>query len=150
MAKGKKTGGKDWVKGQVANPRGGGAHDPDKKIIRRLTQVQVAEVGSLILDGNLDELRRIIGDPKEGVPPAADASPLKIWFATVALKGISKGDMHSLSIFLDRVVGKVKDKIELSGQNGGPIEFSNMNDEELDKMIQTLVGEASQHGLKPR
>lgn len=141
MAKGKKTGGRDWVRGQVPNPRGAAAHSPEKKAMRRLTQAQVAEVATMILNGKIDDLIKIVGSQKDKIPPDPDASPLKIWFATVALKAISKGDMSSLDIFLNRTVGKVKDKIELSGEDGGPIAVNLMSDDELKKTLKELLGE---------
>lgn len=110
MAKGKKTGGRDWVKGQVPNPIGARAHDPQKKALRKLTHAQVAEVASLILDGDIDALNEVVKDKT--------STPLKIWLASVAMKGIQKGDMATLSMLLDRVVGKVKEKVDLSNDDG--------------------------------
>jgi hypothetical protein len=138
MAKGKKTGGRDWVKGQVPNPLGGGAHDPNKKAMRRLTQAQVAEVASMILSGRVEDLEAIVGNKQKGIPADANASPLKLWFATCALRGITKGDVGILDIFLNRTVGKVKDKLELTGEDGGPIEFSNMTKEQIEKELAEL------------
>lgn len=114
MAKGKKTGGRDIKPGEIRNPLGGGSHNPDMKEVRRLTKEQVAEIGTLILTGNLEKLQSI-KDEKS-------ASVLKIWFASVAIKAISRGDAHSLSVILDRIVGKVKDQLELTGKDGGPIQ----------------------------
>ena len=118
MAKGSKTGGRDWKPGQSGNPRGAAAHDPNMKAVRALTREQVAEVGALVLSGNVDDLRKIIGDPKNGIQPDPTATPLKIWFATVALKGISKGDMFTFNAMLDRIIGKSKESIDLSNSDG--------------------------------
>lgn len=89
--------------GNNMNPLGASAHNKDLKQVRRLTKEQVAEIGSLILEGNLEKLQAI----KE----QKSASVLKVWFASVAVKAISKGDAHALTVILDRIVGKVKDEL---------------------------------------
>lgn len=116
MAKGKKTGGKDFGNGNRANPIGAGAHNKDLKRVRRLTQQEVSELGTLILDHNLAELTAIAKDPY--------ACVLKVWFASIAVKAISRGDANALNAILDRIVGKPKEHIEVTGADGGPLESS--------------------------
>ena len=107
MAKGKKTGGRDFKKGSSGNPRGGAAHNQELKAVRRMSQTDVAEVGRLILEGNLGKLQAVKDDH--------DASVLKVWFCSVAIKAISRGDAHALSVILDRIVGKVPAEMNLTG-----------------------------------
>lgn len=141
MARGKKTGGKDFAVGNNANPIGGGAQDPNKRALRRMTQAQVAEVAATILSGTPEDLMRIVGDKDKGIPPDPTATPLKIWFARVALKGIGKGDMSSLDVLLNRTIGRVKEKIELTGEDGGPVQIV-LTPEERKARIQELIDKA--------
>lgn len=101
MANRKPPPGKKFVKGQIANPRGAGAHNKEIKAIRRLTYDQLGEIGSLLLEGNLKELKAVKADPK--------APALKVWMAAVALDAITYKNMGTLSAMLDRIVGKPKE-----------------------------------------
>lgn len=105
---GKKTGGRDFKKGQSGNPNGMKPMDPEVKAFKKLTQEILDEIGFLVLDGNSEALGRIVKDPK--------SSTLKKWIASVALTGILNGDMDALDKLLNRVLGKVKEKVEHSGQ----------------------------------
>lgn len=105
MAKGKKTGGKSFEVGNKANPIGAAAHNPITKALRRLTQEDVADIGSLILSGNKDELQRIKDDPT--------SSFLRAWFCSVALKAFASGDATQVNVLLDRIIGKTKEKTEV-------------------------------------
>lgn len=110
MARGKKTGGRDFKPGQVANPLGAGAGDPVMKAIRRLTHAQLAEVGCLIIEQNPEKLKDIMKDPA--------STSIKVWFAAICLKGIQKGDAHAMDVLMNRIVGKVKEKVDLTSSDG--------------------------------
>lgn len=97
---------KNIKKGQVLNPEGGRAHNPELRAIKRMTAVEVAEMGSLVLKNDIDSLKKIAKEP--------GASVLKVMIAAVAVKVIEKGDAHALDILLNRLVGKVKENIEIS------------------------------------
>lgn len=94
--------GRKFVKGQIANPLGAGAHNKEARAIRKLTCEDLELVISLIQFGKLDDLKAISQDK--------DANVLKIWIASIAVKAISKGDHAALNALLDRVIGKVKDR----------------------------------------
>lgn len=115
MAKGKKTGGRNFAKGQVSNPLGGAALSPQVRAIRKITLDHIEEVADLILDGNLQKLKDLAGNP--------DTSVLKVWLAKAAAEGIRKGDLHSLESILNRVLGKPKERHEVTGREGEDIGF---------------------------
>lgn len=104
--------GKRFVKGQVANPLGGRAHNPEVQKIRTMTKVQVAEIGQLILEGDIKKIQAVKDNPKSSV--------LQIWIAAVAVKAITKGDMAALNQLLDRIVGKVRDDVHVTGSGIAP------------------------------
>ena len=93
-----------FKKGEVRNPLGAGAHNKELKAIKKLTQKELAEVATLILRNNVEELKAVGTDP--------DSSVLKVWICSVAAAAIKRGDALALNVLLDRIVGKVKDVVE--------------------------------------
>ena len=110
-------------KGEVRNPLGGGAHNPEIKKLRNLTRAQVVEVGSLVLEKNMPELKRIWHSKTE--------SSLKCWFAGVAYMAVTTGNSTHYNALLDRVIGKVKDEIKLEADVKVREKYKRMTDEEL-------------------
>lgn len=106
MAKGTKTGGRNIKPGQVLNPIGGRAHSPEKKALKKLTTEHLKEVADIILEGNLEKLKALVTDPNTSV--------LKVWIAKAAATAIQKGDINTLETILNRSIGKVKEKVDLS------------------------------------
>lgn len=101
-----------FKKGQSGNPSGGRAHDPALRMIRHLTKAELVEIGNLVIKNNMEELKKIGKDP--------NASVIKTMLAAVAVKIITKGDMHALDVLLNRLVGKVKDEVEHTGTLHAP------------------------------
>lgn len=116
--------------GQVLNPLGGKLHDPIKRLYRRLTKEELAEVGSIIIEGNVDRLKEKSKDP--------NLSILQAWMLSIAIKGINEGDSHRFDTLLNRIVGRPQAYIELTGADGGPIQFGKLSDEELKAEIKRL------------
>lgn len=75
--------------------------------LRKLSRLQVIQVGTLLLQGNIDDLQECVRDKSTTV--------LQAMIASVAAKAIRKGDHNALDMILDRIVGKVPAAIELSG-----------------------------------
>ena len=91
--------------------------------IQRLTQEQVCEIGSLLLSYNVDALKGVIKDPA--------SSSLRVWMASASLKGIKDGDMVKMNQLLDRIVGRVSDRIEITtGENPIKVRVETMTREE--------------------
>lgn len=102
-----------FKKGKSGNPLGGKLHDPEIKILKRLSKEELKEVGNLVLQNDMKALQAI-GKPDSG------ASVLKMMVAAVAVRVVQKGDMQALDILLNRLIGKVKDEVEHTGPNGAP------------------------------
>lgn len=102
---------KKFQKGQSGNPAG---RPPDVlgRKMRALTAEEFREMANLIVKGDMNELKEIAKDPNQ--------TALRAMIASVAIKITERGDMHSLDIFLNRLVGKVKEHIEVTGANKGP------------------------------
>ncbi len=97
-------------KGEIRNPLGGKAHNPELRMVKRLTAIEVAEIGSLVLKNDIAALKAIAKEQT--------ASTLKVMIAAVAVKVIEKGDAHALDVLLNRLIGKVKEHVEVTGVLG--------------------------------
>lgn len=105
-----------FKKGQSGNPGGKIPDSPELKRLKNLTREELANIGNLVIAGDLKAIKKIKDNPNS---PA-----LRAMIASVALRVIGKGDMHSLDILLNRLVGKVKDELEVSGSTGPLIQLS--------------------------
>lgn len=102
---------KYFQKGQSGNPEGGRKHDPELKKLKNLTQAELIEVGTFIVKGKMSELRALMKNP--------DTSALQAMVAGLAIKTMSKGDPAAFNALMDRLLGKVKEHIQHSGEIGG-------------------------------
>jgi hypothetical protein len=99
---------KPWKPGESGNPEGRPAIPEEIKKLRLLTNEEIKEVATLLLDKNYSAIQLMENDPSTPM--------LKLWMVKVALKATDRGDMMTLNAFLDRVVGKVKEQVEHSGK----------------------------------
>lgn len=119
--------GEEFKKGGKGGP--GRPRVPQEvKVVRRIMVGDVAEVATMALEGNVESLRQIA---KSVNSPNSPYTVLQVAFAICLLKAISKGDVYALNAVLDRVVGKVKAEITVSGPGGGPIALANLSDDQL-------------------
>lgn len=88
------------------NPRG---RPPDalNAAMKKLTKEELQDIASVIIKGDIEQLKQITKDPKQTV--------LKVLVASVCIKAIQSGDMHALDILLNRLIGKVKEEVVWSG-----------------------------------
>lgn len=95
----------------MRNPKGvnGG---PDLIKMRTLAAPEIAEIGSMMLDRNVTELQAIVDDAKSN--PTSKHSALKVWMATIAMRGITKGDPYALDALLNRIAGKVSYEVKVT------------------------------------
>lgn len=100
--------GRRFQPGQSGNPSGARKHDQAKKIMRKLTALDLEEIINLVLNNDMEALLAIKNDLK-------NTKVLKAWVAAAAIEGIKKGDLTSLTTLVDRIFGRVSQKIELSG-----------------------------------
>ena len=80
---------------------------PEEHRLKKLTPEEFTEITNFLIRGDIDELRTIAKDAKTSV--------IKAMVAAIAIKTISRGDMVSLDRLLDRIMGKVKERIEHTG-----------------------------------
>jgi hypothetical protein len=116
MAKGSKTGGKNWVKGQSGNPIGAAAHNPMVKAVRNLTKERVAEIIEEILTTDPADAHEMKGKAK---------TVMEAWLMAGIQKAVRNGDLVPLNALLDRLIGKVKDQVENSGETTARVIIEN-------------------------
>jgi hypothetical protein len=105
MARGKKTGGRDFTKGQVTNPKGRPKIPDDVKQARKLTTLQLITTFNKLIYMTDTDLKAHYQDSKTPV------------FERIVCKVLHlaemKGDHYRLDFVLDRLIGKVTDKVEV-------------------------------------
>jgi hypothetical protein len=126
VAIGKKTGGRDVKVGQVLNPRGAGAHDPIVKRIRKLSQEELHEVGSMLLHRKFTDIEKLAENE--------DANGLKRVLASVILSAERGGNMAKFNALLDRLIGKVSDRVDITVKSP----HANKSREQIEAEIKEL------------
>lgn len=126
MAKGEKTGGRNFKAGNSGNPSGRPKLPEDVKAMLNLNQAEFVRNANEILSMSVAELDAVIGDQKQPV--------FKALIARIIKEGLMGGDHKKLEFFLDRIVGKPKQQIETE-VNKKSMHFEIMN------MISEIDGE---------
>lgn len=99
---------KPWKRGQSGNPAGRPPIPEEIRKLRALTNEQVAEVGTLLLESKESDVQKIADD--------ANAPLLKKWIAAVAIAGLKNKDERKLDTLLTRISGKPPEKTEIEGK----------------------------------
>lgn len=107
MAKGVKTGGKDFQKGKPGGP-GRPKLLPEADGLPKLDRDSFGRILNEALVSKIEDSKRIVEDDSE--------SNIRRWMHGIAIKGMKESDVQKLSALLDRAIGKVKDQVEHSGK----------------------------------
>lgn len=97
--------GRRFKKGEINNPTGNNG-SAELRILRRMSRGEIADFGAMLVEMKMKDFRLI--------PKDEDASPLKVMVAGMAAAAM-KGNSGCWDKLLDRLVGKTKDRIEISG-----------------------------------
>ena len=100
-------------KGEVRNPWGKQGKHYALTHFKQLTREQLQEVADVMLWGNITHLKSLEKDPS--------ASALVAMLASVAVRIHEKGDMYAFDLLLNRILGKVSNKVEVSGATAGQV-----------------------------
>lgn len=104
MAKGIKTGGRNFNSGESGNPTGRPKLPKDVRAMLNLNQTEFVRNSNEILNMSIDDLDEVIADQNQTV--------FKALIARIVNEGIQSGDHKKLEFFLDRIIGKPKQHIE--------------------------------------
>ena len=99
--------------GQVLNPEGGRAHDPEKRALKKLTQEVFKDIVELALTSNITALQAIAKNP--------ETPSVKVGVTTALVKAIQRGDWKTLEGIVARLIGNVKIEVDHTTA-GRPIE----------------------------
>lgn len=106
MAKGRKTGGKDFQPGQSGNPNGRPPLPADIKEMRPLNRLECERALTKYLRMSMKGLRLLIEDES--------LAALDLITIRVILEAHRLGDFMRFDFLLNRLIGKVKDNVEIS------------------------------------
>lgn len=123
--------------GQSGNPKGRPKEPAELKKLRLLTRAELVEIGNLIIKGSVEELQKIGSNPK--------ATVIQAMIASVAWRAIKRGDTSALDSILNRMIGKVKDELDVNANvssRGSVKVFMPSNGRELPAPAEPLAIEA--------
>ena len=103
MAKGRKTGGRNFKKGHPGGP-GAPKLPAEVREVKRATKADVIKSFEKILSMNVSELTLLLGEDTLGQTRSIDAA-----LAAIMMRAIKFGDHQSLNSILDRLYGKPKE-----------------------------------------
>ena len=99
-----------YKKGQSGNLKG---RPRDMlKSVKKLTKDELEDIASLVSKSTVEELRQILKDP--------DSTAIRVMVVRVVIKIIERGDMDSLDKLLNRMIGKVREKVDVTGNGVFP------------------------------
>lgn len=104
MAKGTKTGGRNFKKGVASNP---GGFTKEQAKAKRITRDGIADLLNVLQSATHEQMERILGNP--------ETTALTMMVVKCYMNTIDTGDWKQFNLFLDRLVGKVKDEVEVGG-----------------------------------
>lgn len=129
MAKGKKTGGRDFKKGVSGNPGGSPKIPDDLKEARKLSRIEMERVLNRYIHMTKSEIIRAAQDP---LTPA-----LELMIASLISKGTNEGDYRRISFLLDRLGFVVTQDVRVSGGEGGPIKL--FSEDQIKRMAKAVL-----------
>lgn len=108
MARGRKTGGKNFVKGQSGNPDGRPTLPPEVKAARQMNGPMFELLINKYMGLPVDQLQVIAKDQST---PAIDLVVIKL-----LVMSIQHGDINRLKLLLEYTIGKVPDKLNVNAE----------------------------------
>jgi hypothetical protein len=126
MAYGKKTGGRDFVK-KVPSSKSSGARlriAAETKAMRKLTRADLVLMGSMLTSMPLREARLVAKNESN--------TTLRTVCANAIVRANDEGDFALFDRLLDRVIGKVKEEVDVR------VGLHTLSDEELQARLEKL------------
>lgn len=137
MAKGKKTGGKDFAPGVSGNPNGRPPVPADIRAARDLNRVEFDALSNTLLRFTKKELDELLKDK--------DTPALTIIIARIVRSAMWSSDPKRLIFLMNRMIGRPQleqDPKDILVTRKGPEDLS---DEELDKQLKAFRKKGRQH-----
>ncbi len=111
MIKKRGLGNPNWKPGQTGNPNG---RPPDalNAAMKKLTKNELEDIATLIIKGDYKSLKKVAADENQ--------SALKVMIAAVCVGIVNEQDMSALDKLLNRLIGKVKETVEVNNTGNMP------------------------------
>lgn len=100
---GTKTGGRNFKPGKSGNP---GGLTKDQAKAKHLTRETLKDLMSTLNSATHEEMEEILGNP--------NTTALTLMFVKAYMVAAETGDMRQIEMILQRLVGKVKDEIDVT------------------------------------
>ena len=107
MAKGKKTGGRNWKKGQSGNPNGAPVVPAEIKAARKFNKIEFEAAMNKFMYTAKGDLEQFINKDKT-------STALEHFAAMMIAKGLIAGDYRCMSFILDRMVEVVQRNVKVT------------------------------------
>ncbi len=107
MAKGKKTGGKNWSDTNQPAKRGRKSVPADLRAARSLTKATLEGLINKHLWMTSKQIDKVLEE-------SSRVSMMERMIASIIQKAVIQGDERRLEFILDRLIGKVKDEIDIT------------------------------------
>jgi hypothetical protein len=118
MAKGTKTGGKDFSKGQSGNPAGRPKLSETEKRVQELTREQLCLAWERVIMLPQEEIEAMANPrkmmSKKQKAKRASFNFLELLVIGIMGRGMSRGEMYDVDLFLNRILGKPKQAVDLT------------------------------------
>ena len=137
MAKGVKTGGRDFEPGQSGNPAGRTPLPEDIKQGRKLNRIELERVLNELIYLTPKEIKARVSSPET---PA-----IEVLAGMIIAKAIQSGDYLRFNFILDRLVGKPHDPKD-DNKNVIVAYQSSISDSDLDARIQRYLSKGAPGG----
>lgn len=102
----KNGGGRDFVKGQSGNPNGRPKLPEDIKAASKLTRASLEAIINKYMGMDKDQLGDVV--KAKGTPV------IELMIASIIHKALVHGDQQRLDFMLNRLIGRVKEQVEIS------------------------------------
>lgn len=95
-----------FKKGQSGNPNGRGPNILNNAM-QKLTREELEDIANVIIKGKREDLKKVLEDKNSSV--------IKLMFASSVMRIMKEGDTDGLDKILNRLIGKVKDTLDVNG-----------------------------------
>lgn len=99
MALGRKTGGRNFQKGQVSNPNGAIGMPKEVREARKLTQNEFVKIACNLIKSTRNELQEVLDNQ--------ETTALELMIGNIIVKAIDDKDHQRAEFLLNRIIGRV-------------------------------------------